>query len=214
MSLLSSPGPTRPLSRPFPRPLAIAFYALTLLLAGWYGLVLWWAAHPVVSADYRAYYIDQTTTCMNQPVSGAYRFGTIVSFQPPGRDDAKPLKVCGWEGPVGDGTHALGTSARLRFAPEERPADMVLVLTVIAVKKDTQPTQQVEVIIDDKVLGSIEAVPEEPRRYRIPLPAELAARPGPIELRLEFPDAVKMGPTDAPTRYRSIKLIEAGLVPA
>lgn len=199
-------------SAPLSRPIAILLYALTALLFGWYGVVLWWTAHPVVTADYRAYYIDQTTTCMNQPVSGAYRFGTIVSFQPAGRDDAKPLKVCGWEGPVGDGTHAVGTSARLRFDLTGHKGPATLILSLIAVKKDGQPTQQVEIVLDGKVVGTIEAVPEEARRYRIPVPADVLQKPGPLELTLDFPTAVQMGPTDAKTRFRSIKLLEAGLI--
>lgn len=206
MSDAVSPAPR------LPRVLALGAYLLSALLIGWYLVTMWLMVHPQVSADYRAYYIDHTTTCMNQPAPGDYAFGTIVSFLPDGRDLQKPIKVCGWEGPAGDGMHAVGTSARLRFNPAERPARMALVLTMIAIKKDGVPTQTVSVTINGEKLADLDVAGGAPSTFKLPIPAAIAAQPGPYELLLDFPTAVQMGPTDPMTRWRSIKLQAAGLV--
>ena len=97
------------------RTLRLGAYLLVGLVALFELGVFWLMLHPDVPPDYRAYYIDKTTTCLNQPVSGAYTLGTVIPFTPEGRDAAEPVRVCGWEGPTGDGTHAVGTSSRVRF---------------------------------------------------------------------------------------------------
>ena len=196
------------------RPIRFGMYGLAAVLLGFELVVLWLVLHPSVSDDYRAYYITQTTTCLNQPVPGTYSFGTVVSFLPEGREAAKPIRVCGWEGPAGDGTHAVGTSARLRFDPPDRPARMALALEMIAVKKDGVPTQRVEVLLNGTVIGTVDVDALAPRRFLVAVPDAVAATPGPFELTLRFPDAVQMGLTDPDSRRRSIKLIAAGLVPA
>ena len=197
------------------RPLKLGAYALTALLLAGYALVLWWAAHPAVPENYRAYYIDQTTTCMNQPVPGTYSIGTIVSFLPEGTDAARPLKPCGWEGPAGDGTHAVGTSSRLRFVWSEPTGDPLnLSLDLIAIRKAGQPMpQRVDVVVNDEHVTTLSVGADTPQHFNVRLPGYLV-QPGRAEVLLEFPDAVRMGPTDPPTRWRSIKLLSAGLLPA
>lgn len=194
--------------------LRLAAYALTALLLSAYALVLWWTIHPTVPENYRAYYIDQTTTCLNQPVPGTYALGTIVSFLPDGRDATKPLKPCGWEGPVGDGTHAVGTSSRLRFSWTEATATpLSLSLELIPIRKaDTPIPQTVDVVVNDRKLVTLDVAGPDAQHFDIPLPPDLVGA-GTADVILEFPTAVPMGPTDPPTRWRSIKLIAAGVLP-
>jgi hypothetical protein len=200
------------------QPVALAAYALTALLLAGYAVVLWWGIHPTVPASYRAYYIDQSTTCMDQPVPGTYTLGTIVSFLPDGADAAKPMKPCGWEGPTGDGTHAVGTSSRLRFSwSGATSGPLTLSLDMIAVSKAGTPMpQSVDVLVNSKKLATLDvASAANPTHFEVTLPADLVtAAQGTVDLLLEFPDAVQMGPTDPPTRWRSIKLLAAGLLPA
>lgn len=197
------------------RPLALAAYALTGVLLGAYALVMWWTIHPNVPENYRAYYIDQTTTCMNQPVPGTYTLGTLVSFLPDGAEAAKPLKPCGWEGPAGDGTHAVGTSSRLRFNWSEPTATpLSLSLDLIAIRKaDTPIPQTVDVVVNDRKLATLDVAGPDAQHFDIPLPPDLVTA-GRADVILEFPTAVRMGPTDPPTRWRSIKLLAAGVLPA
>lgn len=196
------------------RTIRIGGYLLVGLIAVLELGVLWLMIHPTVSADFRAYYIDKTTTCLNQPVSGAYALGTTIAFTPDGAAAAKLLKVCGWEGPVGDGTHAVGTSSRLRFVYDEPATALTLELEMVAIKRPEQPTQQVDVIVNGASIGSLTVAADAPQRLSLPLPAELvAAAAGKIELELRFPDAVQTGATDPDNRYRSIKLFSAALIP-
>lgn len=202
------------LVRPLPAPLKLGAYALTALLLAGYALVPWWAAHPDVPDTYRAYYIDQTTTCMDQPVPGTYTLGTLVSYLPDGIDAAKPTKPCGWEGPAGDGTHAVGTSARLRFVwtgPTADPLHLSLDLIAISKAGKAMP-QRVEVVINDEPVTTLQVGADAPQHFDVRLPANLVGQ-GRLDLLLEFLDAVQMGPTDPPTRWRSIKLLSAGLLP-
>jgi hypothetical protein len=196
-------------------PLKLGAYALTALLLAGYALVLWWVVHPAVPDSYRAYYIDQTTTCMNQPVPGTYTLGTMVSYLPDGFDAARPTKPCGWEGPAGDGTHAVGTSSRLRFVWTEPTAGpLTLSLDLIAIEKAGQPMpQQVDVLVNNEHVATLHVNADAPNHFDVKLPADLVAQ-GRADLLLEFPTAVRMGPTDPPTRWRSIKLLAAGLMPS
>ena len=196
------------------QPLRLGAYALTVVLLAAYAVVMWWVIHPTVPASYRAYYIDQTTTCMNQPVPGTYTLGTVVSFLPDGNDAAKPLKPCGWEGPTGDGTHAVGTSSRLRFSwTETATGPLTLSLDMLAITKaGTVMPQTVDVVVNDQKLATLDVTSGTGQHFDIKLPADLLAQ-GRVDVVLEFPTAVQMGPTDPPTRWRSIKLLSASVVP-
>jgi hypothetical protein len=194
--------------------LQIAAYAAVALAIAFELAVVWLMLHPEVPADYRAYYIDRTTTCLNQPVSGDYAFGTNVSFRSEGRALAMPLRVCGWEGPAGDGTHAVGTSSRLRFTvPEGTAGPLVLRLELVAIARDGHPVQRVEIFANGAELGVPSVLPETPQAFELSVPASVL-RPGPLEVELRFPDAVRMAPGDSDTRMRSIKLLSARLGPA
>ncbi len=188
--------------------------ALAAALFAFEAGVVWLMLHPDVPEDFRAYYIDRSTTCLNQPVPGTYAFGTVVDFTSDGREQAMPLRVCGWEGPAGDGTHAVGTSSRLRFRGEPQPGSHALVLDLAAITRDGEPQpQRVEVLIDADLTATLDVALPEPQSFSLPVPEDALAD-GTLELILRFPDAVQMGPTDPDTRYRSVKLTRAGLVPA
>jgi len=193
-------------------PLRLGAYLLVALFGAFELYTLWLVINPDVPEDYRAYYIGHTTTCLNQPVSGRYR-GGIVSFLPDNAAEAKPIRVCGWEGPVNEGNHAVGTSARLRFALDKSVRDPVLFIEMIAVKKDDLDTQRVEVLVNGASVGEITVTADAPKTFEVPLGIP-SATPGTYDVTFEFPDAIRMGPTDPQTRWRSIKLSAAGIVPA
>lgn len=194
------------------KPLRLALYSASACLAGFELVVLWFALHPSVPANYRAYYIDRTTTCLDQPVAGSYP-GGIVSFRSDGQEQAKPLKVCGWEGPAGDGTHAVGTSARLRFAPASPIGDAVLVLELRAVSRTGIPHQAVELSVNGAKLATLKVSSEAEQVFEVPLGRDIGSKTKPLEVELALHDAVKMGPTDPATRWRSVKLTAAGVLP-
>lgn len=192
--------------------LRLGAYILVGLVALFELGVFWLMLHPNVPPDYRAYYLDKTTTCLNQPVSGAYTLGTVIPFTPEGREAAKLIRVCGWERPTGDGTHVVGTSARLRFAYAEPATALTLQLSMVAIQKggNVMP-QHVEIVANGALLDTVTLDQPTPQEFSLPLPAPADGR---LELELRFPDAVQMGPTDPDNRLRSIKLLSAALLPA
>ena len=202
--------------RPLALPVRLLAYAVVASAIVFELSVVWLMLHPNVPDDFRAYYIDQTTTCLNQPVSGAYELGATISFVSEGREAAMPLRVCGWEGPAGDGTHAVGQTSRLRFAlPTDTPGPLTLTLQLVAVVRAGYPSQRIVVEADGTELGIITALAGVPLTVDLSIPAEtVAAQPEALEIFLHYPDAIRMAPSDRNTRLRSIKLLSARLAPA
>jgi hypothetical protein len=193
-------------------PRFIATYGLVVVLALTELLIAWWAIHPNVPEEYRAYYIDQTTTCMRQSVTGAYRMGTTINFRS-GGDDTRELRPCGWEGPTGDGMHALGETARLRFATGTITTPMLLTLQMTAVDIDGMSDQRVAVSANGVPVGTTTIPRAQSATVPFTIPAGLTAQSGLLDIVLDFPDAVRARAGDSNTRKRSIKLTEATLTP-
>ena len=127
---------------------------------------------------------------------------------------ATPLRI-GAYALTGDGTHAVGTSSRLRFTwTEPSTGPLILSLDMLAIARaGTVMPQTVDVVVSDQKLATLDVTSGTGQHFEVPLPADLLAG-GRADVVLEFPTAVQMGPTDPPTRWRSIKLLAAGVVPA
>lgn len=204
MSLWSDPKPGSPRF--------ILTYAAVAALALLELVVAWQAIHPHVPEDYRAYYIDQTTTCMRQPVTGAYVLGSDIDFRS-GGDNTRELRPCGWEGPVGDGMHALGETTRLRFAVSAPNQPLVLTLELTAVTLPDAPEQRIVISANGTPLGTTTRSPGQTARTDFAVPSGLASATGLLDIKLDFPDAIRARPGDSNTRKRSVKLTEARLAP-
>lgn len=197
------------------RPVALGFYALAALAAVFELGVLWLALHPDPPKDYADFFIYNRTTCLNQPKSGPYVMGTRMGFTSETYSDAAAaLRVCGWDGPAGDGLHSVGTTARLRltFAPVQTALALTLDLT--AVDKGQGATQRVTLTVNGAEIGETTLGKGETRRVTLEVPkAALDAEPGTVDLVLGFPDAVRVGPDDPDSRKRAIKLLSLHLTP-
>lgn len=188
------------------------FYAVAAGMALFELGVLWLALHPDVNDDYRSYYIDQTSTCLNQPgIPGTYTLGTTVSFTSDGAHEAKPLRVCGWEGPAGDGTHAVGESSRLRFAIGPHAGPLRLWLSLVAIDHGGYTRQRVEIYANDRFVGRITLGPGAKKAETVAIPPGLVGPDGRLDIVLSYPDAIALAPGDGPSRKRSIKLLAAEL---
>lgn len=193
-------------------PLALGAYALAAILALFELAVLWQGLHPTVSADYRAYYIDRTTTCLPQPVSGAYVLGTELNFRSEG-DETRELRPCGWEGPAGDGTHSIGQTSRLRFAADATgPLTLMLELTGVTLPGPAR--QRVRISANGEDIGEIAVTPDKTERFTVPIPATALDDDGFVDIKLDYPDAISPGKRVANTYWRSVKLTAASLSPA
>jgi hypothetical protein len=187
-------------------------YGLAALLALFEIVVLWVALHPQVDADYRAYFLDQTITCLPQPVSGAYQLGQAISFTSENSGPAKTLRVCGWDGPAGDGLHSVGTRSLLRFALPDAHGQLRLTLEMAAIAVDGHPQQRVGISVNGIAFADITILAGETRTITALVPPEAYdINPQQLDVALDLPDAVKMNPIDIETRWRAIKLISGRL---
>ena len=189
-----------------------ALYGVAVLLAGFELFTAWQAIHPHVADSYRAYFIDQSTTCLDQPVSGDYDFGTLVSFRSGGEKQMKPLRVCGFEGPVGNGLHAVGDSSRLRFKLPADASGLTLMLELSAVDF-AKAGQQVNVVVNGHSLGAVDVAMGPEQRFSFAIPDAALTPDHLLEVEMKYPQAIKVDPQDSNTRKRSIKLT-AGSVTA
>lgn len=189
----------------------LALYALAALLAFAELAILWQALHPDVPDDFRAYYIDRTTTCLPQPVTGAYVLGTEIDFRS-GGPNTRELRPCGWDGPAGDGMHAVGTESRLRFAVEEAQ-DLTLMLELTGVTLPGPETQYVVVLVNDQVVGEAGVTPGQTHRFTFPVPAQAIGDTGFADIELKYPDAISPRPGGSNTHWRSVKLTAGALMP-
>ena len=189
-----------------PRVSRAALYSLAALVALFELGVSWISLHPHVPADYRAYYLAQTTTCLNEPVSGAYSNGAEIPTISGYERLVANIRVCGFEGPVGDGLHLVGESGRLRFkmlGPQHR---LRLMLQMVAVDFTAPKGQEMDVVVNGEPVGSVHVRTGKPQRFSFAIPDDLLKADGLVDVELKAPDAVKVDPTDSNTRKRSIKL--------
>lgn len=185
-----------------------AYCAVAIILA--VELVIFWRAlNPSAGGDYRAYYIDRSTTCLPQPVTGAYQLGRWVSFRSDGARFTRELRPCGWEGPVGDGTHSVGETSRLRFAVGPIAAPLELALEMVAVDLPGPPRQRVRVSANGVFVGEAGVRPGEPHLATFQIPAAALGKTGVLDIALDFPDAIPPSPGISNTRKRAIKLLSA-----
>ena len=192
-------------------PLTLGAYALAAGLALFELAVLWQALHPAVPDHYRAYYIDKTTTCLPQPVTGDYALGTELDFRV-GGDNTRELRPCGWDGPAGDGMHSIGQTSRLRFAVDHgTDLDLMLELTGVTLPGPAQ--QRVIVSVNGSEIGKLAVTPGKTERFSLAVPASLLGDTGFIEVALDYPDAISPGKRVANTYWRSVKLTAAALSP-
>jgi len=175
--------------------------------------ITWLALHPNITDNYRAYYIDQTTTCLDKPVSGTYTLGSTVSFMPDDQKGARQLRVCGWDGPAGDGTHSVGTTSMLRFALSPT-VDQRLTLSMMltAIEAPDQREQHIVLTGNGMPLGEATIPDSTQTMLEFPVsPAMIAAGSGSLDVVIAYPTATEMTPRDSDTHYRSIKLMSVQL---
>lgn len=166
--------------------------------------VAWLALHPQVNADYRAYYIDQTTTCLDKPVTNSYALGSTVSFLPENWRGATALWVCGWDGPAGDGAHSVGTSSRLHFGIAPPASGLRLRLYLAAIGAAGQ-----RVVVSSgsgAPLGEATIPAGGSRVVDVAVPADAVVPGDGLDVVVSYPDAVRMMPHDSDTHLRAVML--------
>lgn len=184
-------------------------YGVAAVLAVAEIAILWQAIHPQVSPEFRAYYIDRSTTCLPLPGTGAYTLGTEIDFRS-GGSETRQLMSCGWDGPAGDGMHALGETSMFRLTTGAT-GDLTLMLELTGVTLPGPPQQIVAVSLNDTPLGTVDLAPGETKRVTFAVPASALAEHDYADIKLDFPNAITPREGIANNYKRSIKLVAASL---
>ncbi len=195
------------------RVLSLGGYALVAALAGSETVILALALNPDVHPDYRAFYIDRTTTCLNRDTIGSYTPGQTISFRRDGRKQAASIKVCGWSGPAGDGTHSLGETSWLRLKLPPLGHGLKATLQMAAVVRPPQITQRVVISVNGIRAHEATLSGEEPQTVSFIIPHTALADAKPLEIAFDYLDAIS--PTQAASNIykRAIKLVSFRLDP-
>ncbi|WP_353645473.1 hypothetical protein [Mesorhizobium sp. WSM2239] len=193
-------------------------YVLAALLAGAEIFILGLALNPRVHPDYRAFYIDETTTCLNRDRIGGYRLGETVSFLHLGRQAermkrAAGLKVCGWTGPTGDGTYSLGETSRLRVKIPEIPSGLTATLEMAPMLRPPQTAQTVIISVNGVRLHETTLSGDEPQKVSFVIPQAVLAGAEVLDIAFDYPDSIRQTPVASNIYDRAIKLMSFRLDP-
>jgi hypothetical protein len=195
------------------RTVSLGGYALTAALAGSEIVILALALNPNVNADYRAYYIDRTTTCLNRDAIGSYPLGQTVSFRSDGAKQAAGMMVCGWSGPVADGTHSLGGTSRLRLVIPPLRDGLTATLQMAAVIRPPQITQRVIISVNGVAVHKVTLSSKEPKTVSFVIPHTAFATAEALEMAFDYLDGIPPSPAASNIYKRSIKLVSLRLDP-
>ncbi|RWO48785.1 hypothetical protein [Mesorhizobium sp.] len=196
---------------PYRRAASLGGYALAAVLAGSEVVILALALNPNVNADYRAFYIDQTTTCLNRDATGSYTLGQMVSFRSDGAKRAASIKVCGWSGSAGDGTHSLGETSRLRVKIPPLRDSLMATLQMAAVIRPPQITQRVVISVNGVRVHAETLSGKEPRTVSFVVPPAALGKADTLEITFDYLDGIPPTPAASNIYKRSIKLVSLRL---
>ena len=186
-----------------PRPRA--WHIVLIALFGAFELVvIWLAFHPNVAEDYRAYYIDRTSSCFPRDESaanGAYILGTPISFVPDRWGHTRDnLRWCGFIASSGPGIRTFGDYGivRLRFAPPAE--DLRVTFTGFANANNKDPAREVTIVANGTAIGTVSFTDARRVTGEAIVPANVAAAnpAGGLDLRFEVPRIAPPGTNSEP----------------
>ena len=192
---------------PYRRAASFGGYALAAVLGAAEIIILALALNPNVNADYRAFYIDRTTTCLNRDATGSYTLGQTVSFRSDGARQAASIKVCGWSGSAGDGTHSLGETSRLRLKMPPLGLGLAATLQMAAVIRPPQITQRVVISVNGVQAHAVTLSGKQPRTVSFVIPPAALGKADTLEIAFDYLDGIPPTPAASNIYKRSIKLV-------
>jgi hypothetical protein len=157
-------------------------------------VALYMVLNPRVTDDYRAYYIDRTSSCFPRLTSGYYELGRPVTFVP-GRNGfaLDTLRWCGFTPPSATGIRSFGDYGILRLNFPVPDTDLLLTFSSWTNTSSDKPERRVLVIVNDEQVGTLVYKSRDRVNGHIAIPARLAKLSGPdgLEIRFQVP---RIGP--------------------
>lgn len=184
-------------------------YGLSLALLLFYGGILALASQPRVSAEYRAYYIDQTSHCYhNRPAapispSGHIRFGS-----------KRPHQTCttlreGWDWQQTWGTWSVANSSRLTFRAQS-DAHRVADLLFHVIGFSPLGTQKAWVFINGEFADQWDLPHEQQTSFQLQIP--LSENDEIFELTFYYSNPHALAWFDKATNPTDTRLLSMGLL--
>lgn len=178
---------------------------VTALLAVFGGVVLYLIAHPRVADDYRAYYIDRTSSCFPRVTSSYYPLGAPVTFAP-GRNgySRDTLRWCGFMPAKTDGIKSFGDYGILKLKFKMPDSDLLLTFSSWANTSADKPSRDVAVVVNGTKLGTITFATARRVNGRIVIPERVAkAGDSGLVIRFEVP---RIGPAGTNSEPLTLQL--------
>jgi hypothetical protein len=161
-----------------------------------------------VHPDYRAFYIDQTSTCLPRDPGGAYAPGETVAFLP-GVAALKTIVGCGWDGPAGNGLHSVGVLSQLHLNAGTETAELMLEMAAASADRP----QTVTVLVDGDAVGTLRVTSTEDAATGTFRVSGAALADGRIDITLDYSEAFLPRPLAPETDRRAIRLLSLRLAP-
>jgi hypothetical protein len=204
--------PWSSLPTPHRRAIFLGGYALAAMLAGAEIVIFGLALNPRVQPDYRAFYLDETTTCLNRDRIGSYGLGETISFLHLGKQAermkrAGSMKVCGWTGPTGDGTYSLGETSRLRVKIPAIVGDLAATLEMAPMLRPPQTTQRVVLSVNGARVHEAMLSGDAPQKVSFVIPQTVLGRSQVLDMAFDYPDSIRQTPVASNIYDRAIKLV-------
>lgn len=150
--------------------------------------------NPNVSDRYRAFFIDKTTDCWPEAVSGEIRLGQPVSLLKAGaKGVASNLLVCGWLPADENGTWSEGPESRLLLQlPREVAGDVQVELKLLPFTASNHPLQRVAILANEVEVAALELTEASSDNLVLSIPDTLIGRDGRLELAFVMSDVVSL----------------------
>ena len=159
---------------PLYRPRAWHLVAVALI-AIFDAVVLYMVLFPRVEPDYRAYYIDRTSSCFPRVISGYYPLGEPISFVP-GRSgySRDTVRWCGFMPPSNTGIRSFGDYGIIRMNVPLPDDDLLLTFSSWANTDSKKPERDVDVVVNGENVDTLVFKSQYRVNGRIVIPQRVA----------------------------------------
>jgi hypothetical protein len=176
--------------------------------------------NPRVADDYRAYYIDRTSSCFPRVITGYYPLGTPVTFVPGRSGYARDnIRWCGFKPPSTTGIRSFGDYGILKLKFPVPDDDLLLTFSSWTNTGADKPRREVKVVVNGEQVGTLVYTKRDRVDGKIVIPQRLAklSKADGMEIRFDVPRIGPPGTNSEPVtlelRLEALRLVALGNAP-
>jgi hypothetical protein len=171
--------------------------------------VLYMVLFPNVSPEYRAYYIDRTSSCFpraDNVATGYYPFGEPINFitgnnsiEPRNGFSLDTVRYCGFMPPSSTGIRSFGDYGLIRMKGPFPADDLLLTFASWTNTGADKPRREVQVQVNGEEVGTLVYVTRDQVNGKMVIPQRLVeAGKGWLEIRFNVPRIAPAGTNSEP----------------